>query len=488
MFYSIRWRFVLIYLLLIAIALGVVSVAVSSVMGNYILEQRVGDQQKSVDSIAVQVAPYLDQSDASGLYQVAVNNYQNVEGRMLVLNSSGIVQTDSFSELNGTRLSISEVNDILYGQNSSSFGYHQIYDEAEDSHFWSLYCSSSVVSDGSVIGVVLSSVYIQDAVDAIDGVQQQMLMIYIVACLGIIILGMIFSNFVTKPVVQLTDAALKISAGDLKSRVNIKGKNEIAELGQTFNMMCGRLENIDRQRSEFVSDASHELKTPLASMKILVESLLYQDGVQEEVYKDFLSDINGEIDRLNDLITDLLLISKMDSDIMTMHLETVSIKEIITKCVAVLNPIAQTKDIEVTMQLQDDPLIIEGDALKLRQAFNNLVENAIKYTKNGGHVLLSSAKQGHEIIVKIEDDGVGMSEEHLPHIFDRFYRVDKARSRETGGTGLGLHIVRRIALLHGGRVEVSSSKGVGSTFTIIFPINPVRGEKEDMSKNGRTVK
>ncbi len=479
--YSIRWRFVIIYLLLVAIVFGIISVAVSSIVSNYMLDQRMRDQLKRVSSISVQAAPYLEQADATELYNIVTKSYKDIGGRMLILNDSGIVQTDSFSELNGIRLSLNEIDDILYGQNASSFGYHKIEEQPGGASFWALYCAAPIISNGSVIGVVLYSSYIQDVVDAMEGLQIRMLWIYVLACVIIIISSMILTRFITKPVKQLTDVALKISAGDLKSRAKIKGKSEIAELGQTFNMMCDRLQNIDQQRSEFVSDASHELKTPLASMKILVESLLYQDHVQEEVYKEFLSDINGEIDRLNSLITDLLLLSKMDSDILAINIERVLVKGLINKCVAALKPIAHKRGVTVRMHMADESLEVSCDPLKLRQAVNNLIENAIKYSKENGHVDISVARQGQELSISIEDDGVGMKEEHLHHIFERFYRVDKARSRETGGTGLGLHIVRRIALMHGGRVEVTSREGVGSKFTLILPLAPARSEESGAS-------
>ncbi|BDF58322.1 hypothetical protein CE91St36_11390 [Christensenellaceae bacterium] len=473
--YSIRWRFVIIYLILVGIIFGLVSVAVSSMVENYLVKRYLQDAETSANRTAVQIAPYLSDSDANSMYNIVVSNGNDMGGRLLVLNSSGIVQTDSFSSLNGVKLNEREVNDVLYGQNSSSYGFHLIDDSTTDDSFWSVYYTSSIIHNGKIIGAVLYSSSITDVVKATSLLQSQTLIIFILACGVIIISSMLSTNWITNPINKLTDVAVKISAGDLKQRARIKGKGEIAELGQTFDMMCDKIQNLDKQRSEFVSDASHELKTPLASMKILVESLLYQDNVPEEVYKDFLSDINGEIDRLNSLITDLLLLSKMDSDIMAINLETINLSSLVNKCVEALRPIAQMRDIRITENLESG-LEIECDPLKLRQALNNLIENAIKYTQDGGHVQVSSKRRGNEVAVQIEDDGIGMSEEHLQHIFERFYRVDKARSRETGGTGLGLHIVRRIALMHNGRVEVESAEGQGSKFTLILPVTQKREE------------
>ncbi len=467
--HSIRSRFVIIYLILVAIVFGVVAVIVTSIFEGYLVNQRIDIISKNANDVAVQVAPYLSQSDANSMYDIAVKNAQESGGIVLFLNSSGIVQTDSSSAFNGRRLNIREVNEIIYGRNSSAYGYHQILNKETNTDFWAVYYTSAVINNGQIIGAVLHSSSIQDVVLATDALGMQMLWLYIFACVAIIISSIISTGYITKPVNQLTDVAIKISSGDLSNRAQISGKGEIAELGQTFNMMCDRLQNIDKQRSEFVSDASHELKTPLASMKILVESLLYQDEVKEDVYKEFLSDINSEIDRLNSLITDLLLISKMDSDNVMLNFDAVNLTYLVNKSISALTPIAKAKNIKVTTNFYDDVTIL-GDELKLRQALNNLIENAIKYSKADSKVNIKVKKAGQDVIISIKDNGVGMSEEHLNHIFERFYRVDKARSRETGGTGLGLHIVRRIALMHKGRVEVQSKENVGSVFRLILPI------------------
>ncbi len=436
-------------------------------MENYLVSQRIASLRNVADNAAVQISPYLSDYDAAAIYDIVQKTGTESGGRMLVLNESGIVEADSFSQDNGLKLSVREVNDILYGQNSSSYGFHKV--NAREKSFWAVNCTSAIINNGEIIGAVLYASSIQDVVDATNRLQISTFWIFIFACGVIIVSSLLTTNLITKPIKKLTDVAIRISNGDLSQRARIKGRSEIAEMAQTFDMMCGKLQNMDQQRSEFVSDASHELKTPLASMKILVESMLYQDNVPEEVYKDFLSDVNGEIDRMNRLITDLLLISKMDSDIVTINLEKVPISTLVKKCVTALAPIAAEREIELAADFTDD-FEIECDPLKMRQALNNLIENAIKYTKNGGHVRVKTKRYGNEAHIIIEDNGVGMSEEHLEHIFERFYRVDKARSRETGGTGLGLHIVRRIALMHGGRVEVQSTEGVGSVFTLVVPV------------------
>ncbi|MBD5559996.1 MAG: HAMP domain-containing histidine kinase [Clostridia bacterium] len=467
--HSIRWRFVLANILLVAIAYGLTFIAVSSILNSYLLNQRVQEQIKNVRSLGVQVSSYLAQYDAGELYNLGLHSYEDGGGRMLVLNSAGIVQTDTFSEYNGMVLQFPEVETVLEGDAASAYGFHRITGDAGS--FWALYCTSSVIHDGSLIGAVLFSTSVQDVVDTAEMLQRNMFMVFLLGLAAVLAATIVLTRYIARPVQQLTQTALRVAAGDWTSRVAVTGSGEVAELGRTFNMMCDRLQNVDVQRSEFVSDASHELKTPLASMKILVESLLYQDQVPEEIYKDFLADINKEIDRLTRLITDLLLLSKMDTENAVLNIAEVNVARAVEESTDALAPIARQRGVRIILKVPPE-LTLECDPLKLRQALNNLIENAIKYSGSEGFVEISAAESGQEICIQVRDNGVGMPKEDLPHIFERFYRVDKARSRETGGTGLGLHIVRRVALMHGGRVEVDSQVGEGSTFRLCLPLVP----------------
>jgi signal transduction histidine kinase len=283
-----------------------------------------------------------------------------------------------------------------------------------------------------------------------------------------------FSGYIAKPINELKSVALSISKGNLRQRIKVSGKNEMSELAGTFNTMSEKLENMDRHRSEFVSNASHELKTPLSSMKILTESLLYQDGIDEKIYKEFLSDINKEIDRMNETITGLLTLAKTDSEADALTLNKILLSELVHKSVTALKPIAKERGIALTYTVIND-IELQCDALKVMQAVMNLIDNALKYTDKGGRVWVYLQKSGSNATIIVKDNGCGIPESETPYIFDRFYRVDKARSRDTGGSGLGLHISQKIALLHGGRIDVESEEGKGSVFTLYLPIRG-RGE------------
>ncbi len=451
-----------------AAAFAAVTFVISYLAEDYLVNIRVRDQLKNTNNVAVSMAPYLSSANAQKMYELAEQSSKEFGGRFLVLNKSGIVQVDSFSVLNGQKLDHKEISDVLLGPADTSYGFHKI-DNGEGEPFYAVYYTSAIVSESETIGAVLYAADIQDVVELTDEFVNIVFLIVLAACILVIVVSIVFSGYITRPIKDLKSVALLISRGNLHQRIKVHGRNEMAELAETFNTMSEKLENLDRKRSEFVSNASHELKTPLSSMKILIESLLYQDGVDEKIYKEFLGDINNEIDRLTDVISGLLTLAKTDSETEALKIEKILLSELVYKSVAALKPIAREKDIMITYTVNNE-LEIWCDAVKVMQAVMNLVDNAIKYTDPGGSVWVTLQKSGANAAIVIKDNGCGIPEADLPHLFDRFYRVDKARARETGGSGLGLYIARTIALLHGGSIDVQSEEGAGTVFTLYLPI------------------
>ena len=231
--------------------------------------------------------------------------------------------------------------------------------------------------------------------------------------------------------------------------------------------MLGRLKVLDDSRQEFVSNVSHELKTPLTSMKVLADSLLAQEDVPVELYQEFMGDITEEIERENKIINDLLSLVKMDKTASDLNVKPENINERILKRG---RPIAAVRNIEVVFE-SFRPVTAEVDEVKLSLAISNLVENAIKYNKEDGWVHVSLNADHKYFYVKVADSGIGIPEESIEHIFERFYRVDKSHSREIGGTGLGLAIARNAIVMHRGAVKVYSEEGTGTTFTVRVPLN-----------------
>jgi len=451
-----------------AVAFAAVTFVISYLAEDYLVSIRVRDQLKNTNNIAVSMAPYMSSANAKKMYELAEQSSKEFGGRFLVLNKSGIVQIDSFSLLNGQKLDHKEISDVLLGPLNSSYGFHKI-DNGTEEPFYAVYYTSAIVSESETIGAVLYSADIQDVVELTEEFVNIVFLIVVAASLLVLIIGVIFSGYITRPINELKSVALSISRGNLHQRIKVSGRNEMAALADTFNTMSEKLENMDRKRSEFVSNASHELKTPLSSMKILIESLLYQDGVDEKIYKEFLGDINNEIDRLTDVISGLLTLAKTDSETEALKIEKILLSELVNKTVNALKPIAHEKDVKLAYTVNND-LEISCDAVKVMQAVMNLIDNAIKYTEKGGHVWVTLQKSGANAAIIVKDDGSGIPQSELQHLFDRFYRVDKARARGTGGSGLGLYISRTIALLHGGSIDVQSEEGVGSVFTLYLPI------------------
>ena len=313
--------------------------------------------------------------------------------------------------------------------------------------------------------------------DSLENVQRQLVTVFILVAVIALFIALIFSNVLTKPITTLTRSIQKMGKGDLSVRVQVKGSGELRELARSYNAMAEQLESLDKSRNQFVSNASHELKTPLATMKILLENLLYDPEMPQEIRTEFMNDLNHEIDRLTAIVTDLLTLTRMDGKKLELHPESLDLSELAAESVRLLQPTAAKRHQALLTRIQPG-VMIRGDRSKLGQVIYNLTENALKYTADNGRIAVTLMQKNKSAVLSVQDNGVGIPPEDLPHIFDRFYRVDKARSRETGGTGLGLSIVRQLVELHGGRVTVDSEFGHGSTFTVELPLQ----QKEDTAE------
>lgn len=284
-----------------------------------------------------------------------------------------------------------------------------------------------------------------------------------------IVLAFLISRHVAAPFKRAEQGLSNITNGDTVHQIEITGYTEISQMGDAINHLLDKLGKQEVSRQEFVSNVSHELKTPITSMKVLADSLIGQENVPEELYQEFLMDIGKEIDRENDIITDLLSIVKMDKDKAEINIGQYNINEIVEVTLKRLRPIAAAKNIEVVFE-SFRPVIADVDDVKITIVISNLVENAIKYNVNDGWVRVSLNADHQYFYLKVSDSGIGIGEEDQDKIFERFFRVDKARSRETGGTGLGLAITRRIVLMHKGSIKVHSKEEEGTTFTVRIPL------------------
>lgn len=463
---------VVIYLLITMLVLIAVSGLVSNLLEEFLVSQRTQTQLQETTRLALEIAPELQDADVDELVKYIEERAYSLGGRVLVLDSDAVVQIDSASRHNGLLLPYPEVRDVLREGKESSYGFHFVKSNAEESVFdtdeqtkWAVYYTAPIVLEGEHVGAVLFSASIQDVVNSLNDVTQRITLIFTLVILITIALIFILSGWITKPIVELTSAIRKMGTQGYV-RVNAGGSGEIAELGRAFNRMSERIEDHDRTRDEFVANASHELKTPLATMKILSESILYQDNPDPAMMKEFFGDVNHEVDRLSRIVTELLRLVQEDQGRNALNFAQMELDVMVSNVCNRLNGLAEKKNIRLNVDLE--PVTIEGDALRLEQVAVNIIENAIKYTDEG-HVDVTVRDDEDWALITVSDTGIGIPEESIEHLFERFYRVDKARSRSTGGTGLGLSITEKIVNLHGGDITVRSKLGEGSRFIVRLP-------------------
>ncbi len=319
-------------------------------------------------------------------------------------------------------------------------------------------------------GVILVSVSTDIIYETMDEMGEKAGMIIWAIWLMIIVIGSFIVSHMMKPFKKIAKGLEDVTEGYDSNNLHVDTYMETQDISEAFNKMLGRLKILDDSRQEFVSNVSHELKTPLTSMKVLADSLLMQEDVPVELYKEFMEDITEEIERENKIINDLLSLVKMDKKSADLNVKAENINELVERILKRLRPIAAQQNVEVIFE-SFRPITAEVDEVKFTLAITNLVENAIKYNREEGSVQVSLNADHKYFYVKVSDTGIGIPQEDLDHIFERFYRVDKSHSREIGGTGLGLAIARNAVIMHRGAVKVHSEEGVGTTFTVRIPLN-----------------
>lgn len=328
-----------------------------------------------------------------------------------------------------------------------------------------------VTEDGKMVGLVQVGSSLEGVEEALD----QLLLILLIAVPAALLVastgGLFLANKALRPVDEITQIARRIGSGDLSQRIRIKRANdELGRLASTFNEMIAKLEESFREVKRFTADASHELKTPLTILRGEVEVGLKRKRTLKEYQRILVSNLE-EVNRMSRIVEDLLTLSRADMGELTMEREEIELSSLAREVWEDLQIMAQEKGIQ--LKFTDDGFTkVEGDPLYLRQLILNLAENGLKYTSPGGKVELNVKGDRDQGLVNlfVSDTGVGIAKKDLKRVFDRFFRVDKARSRETGGTGLGLSICQWIAHAHDGQIGVQSKVGTGSTFTVTLPL------------------
>jgi len=290
----------------------------------------------------------------------------------------------------------------------------------------------------------------------------------IVVLVAILSVGL--SVMITAPIDNFISVSKEISKGNFNVKAKEKGATELVEMAKALNYMSKELDDFEQNRKKFVSDVSHELKTPLATIKLICDSIVSTDIPDTEMTQEFLGDLSDEVDRLTRLVERLLTLTKMDANQKTAELTQVDFVVMLNAIIRKLTPNSEQKNIVLFSDFGDvalEPMMLDYD--KIWEAIYNITDNAIKYTPEGGYVRVGLALNGQVVTVSIEDNGPGIPDSEKDHIFERFYRLDDSRARDTGGTGLGLAIAKEAVMLHGGDISIRDAKDGGSIFDINLP-------------------
>jgi len=471
---SIRVKILLAFFVVVGTSFVVAATNLTGVVSNYLTEQRTREDTQAAENMAGVFASLVTGTDSSALNNRLREAAEGLDGRLMILDPDGKVQFDSFNALCGQRLELPETVRVLLEGEISAYGmYHpgrtivaRMSGEPEADYV--AYGAHELLGPRGRIGAILYVSRIQGMMDSLQAVRTQLYTVFVVIAIAALLLALLLSRVLTTPIVNLSRTMRKMGKGDLSVRVPEKGSGELRQLAENYNIMASQLENLDKTRNQFVSNASHELKTPLATMKIMLETMIYQPDMPPEVRQEFMEDMNHEIDRLTGIITDLLTLTKMDNQRDPLKKEEIDLSAMTEEVIRLLTPAAEKRRQRLEGNVTPG-LRLRGDRTKLNQVLYNLIDNGMKYTQDGGEIQVSLDAEAENLVWRVRDNGVGIPAEDQEHIFDRFYRVDKARSRETGGTGLGLSIVRQLVNMHGGQISVESKPGEGSCFTVILP-------------------
>lgn len=389
------------------------------------------------------------------------------DGRILVVDNTFHIIKDTY-DLDTSKIIISEeVATSFQGKESSK------YDSLN--RYIQLTLPIRNVETQKILGVLLVSVSTDNVRDALAYLKNVALIIQLCVSILLVVCAIIAANYISRPFGRMKRSIEDIQIGYGEDMLMIDNYSETEEISANINAMLKNMKLLDESRQEFVSNVSHELKTPLTSMKVLADSLTAQEGAPVELYQEFMVDIASEIERENKIITDLLSLVKMDKAADSINISSVNVNELLELIMKRIMPIAEKQKIELVLE-SFRPVTAEIDETKMSLALTNLIENAVKYNdKPDGWVHVSLNADHQYFYVKVEDNGIGIPEESLDHIYERFYRVDKSHSREIGGTGLGLAITRNVILMHRGAIKAFSTEGEGTIFTVRIPLKYIAG-------------
>ncbi len=450
----IFWTFVIFLILVIAAVWIAVNLTYRQKAMN-ILSQRTNKQCSSLArDIEIPINPE-DNHIENDIKQLAGFS----QGRILVVDANYNVLLDSNKGEEGRIVISDKIMKVMSGEVSS-------LSEELDGYVISIY---PIISDNTIVGAVLMTASTSEVESSFYSVfDGTVIIVGIILAIGIIV-ALIIARISVKDIDRINKQISRVSDGDFSYRMKIKGFKETKALAQNCNSVLEKLSSLDSSRQEFVSNVSHELKTPITSMKVLAESLIQNEEATAEEYREFMGDIVAEVDRESKIISDLLILVKTDQKKEKLEYSDTDINALLDVILKRVSPLAKQRNIEINYENYREVNAFV-DEVKLSLVFSNLIENAIKYNVENGTVKVSLNADAKYFYVKVADTGVGIPDDCKDRVFDRFYRVDKARSRDTGGTGLGLAIAKSQVQAHGGTIKLYSESGKGTTFTVKIPV------------------
>lgn len=478
-FVSLRSLQTRIFLLILAAGSIPCVLARVAILNNYeerAVEQRtatVSNQLRIVGNHLLTNNYFSDRENVGASSRVAINAELEMisnlyEGRVMIINRGLKVTKDTYGISVGKTMISEEVIRCFQGENSTEY----------DREHGFIELTTPVVSTGAdgnstVIAVMLTSISNDYIISTMAALQRKAKLLEQIMILCIFVLAFVLSEILVRPFKQVSNAIMDVGTLENYEPISVPDYVETVYIVDAFNRILKRMKVLDDSRQEFVANVSHELKTPMTSVKVLADSLLAQPDAPAELYREFMEDIVSEIDRENRIITDLLALVRLDKKATGLNISVVNINELTELILKRLRPIARKKDVEVVFESMRQ-VTAEVDEVKLTLVLTNLVENAIKYNKEHGSVRVELDADHQYFTVKVSDSGLGIPAEEMPHIYERFYRVDKSHSREIGGTGLGLAIVKGAVLAHKGSISLTSEEGIGSCFSVKIPLSYIQ--------------
>lgn len=451
---------------------------------NRAVEVRTQDVQNQLVILADHLITYNYLQDSSSeIINAELKQLSDLyDGRVLVIDSNFRIIKDTYNTKMGRIIVSEDVIKCFRGQSVSG------YDDENQYIEMTVPIVSKAEDRNDTIGVILASVSTESISANTDILNRNAVIISIIVLCFIFAAAIGISRILIRPFERVTKAITEVKAGYSDEKIEVNDYLETKHIVDAFNQLQTRMKALNDSREEFVANVSHELKTPITSIKVLADSLNTQEDVPVELYREFMTDIVHEIDRENQIINDLLALVKMDKKGENLQIESVDMNNLIESIFKRLSPLAKQGKVDLIFESRRS-VSAEIDNVKMTLAITNLIENGIKYNHEEGFVKVILDADYQSCIITVSDSGIGIPEEDCKHIFERFYRVDKSHSREIGGTGLGLAITRNAVLMHRGTIDVESVPGEGTEFTMTVPLIHIsstskdnKGENDEPSK------